>query len=144
MLNNDWIGKLQNLNIKHQNKSKISNPNKVYDIRERLMMFGKGVLEICKMLPKIPECNRIREQLGSAGTSIGANYEEADGAVTKKDFINKAAIARKEAKETRYWLRVIDGLYIDSHRIKYDIRESEEIINILSSILIKAGASKRR
>jgi four helix bundle protein len=49
----------------------------------------------------------IRTQLAKAGTSIGANVEEADGALTKKDFVNKIAIARKEAKETRYWLRLI-------------------------------------
>lgn len=117
---------------------------KVYDLRERLLAFAKRILEICKMLPNTPECNRIRGQLGGAGTSAGANYEESDGSVTKKDFINKVGIARKEAKETRYWLRVISGVYIPEKDLKDDIKESEEIINILSSILIKSGAKGKK
>ena len=135
-----------------QNKSQIQNSKmgdtgecgKVYDIRERLLLFAKRILEICKRLPRTPECNKIREQLGSAGSSIGANYEEADGAITKKDFVNKVVIARKEAKETRYWLRLISGVYIAEREIARDIRESEEIINILSSILRKSGVTRRR
>ena len=55
---------------------------KPYDLRERLLLFGKRILEICKKLPNYPECNRIRGQLGACGTSAGANYEEAYGAIT--------------------------------------------------------------
>jgi four helix bundle protein len=118
--------------------------SKVYDLRERLLIFSKRILQICKTLPKIPECEGIRKQLGDAATSIGANYEEADGALTKKDFVNKVGISRKEAKETRYWLRVISGTYIDEKEIFADIKESEEIINILSAILIKSGVKTRK
>jgi len=100
-------------------------------------------LEICQKIPRNPECNRIREQLGGAGTSIGANYEEADGTITKRDFISKVVIARKEAKEARYWLRLISGLYIKAEEIAGDIQESEEIINILSSILKKSGGVRQ-
>ena len=112
-------------------------PKKIYDLKERLLVFAKRVLEICKMLPRNPEANRIRGQLGGAGTSIGANYEEADGSNSKKDFVNKTVIARKEARETRYWLRVISGLYIPEENIAADIKESQEIINILSSMIKK-------
>ncbi|KPJ65368.1 hypothetical protein AMJ44_10425 [candidate division WOR-1 bacterium DG_54_3] len=102
------------------------------------------MLKIFRMLPKIPECEGIRRQLADAGTSIGANFEEADGALSKKDFINKVGIARKEAKETRFWLRTISGVFIDERDLVADIKESEEIINILSSILRKSGVKKRR
>jgi four helix bundle protein len=118
--------------------------HKVYDLRERLLIFSKRILQICKNLPKIPECEGIRRQLADAATSVGANFEEADGALTKKDFVNKVGISRKEAKETRYWLRVISGTYIDGKDLLADIKESEEIINILSSILRKSGAQKRK
>ena len=102
------------------------------------------MLEICKMLPNYPECSKIRGQLGSAGTSVGANFEEADGTLTNKDFINKVGISRKEAKETRYWLLVINGTYIKSEDIYPDIKEAEEIISILSSILQKSGHTVRK
>ena len=79
----------------------------------------------------------LRTQLVKSGTSIGANVEEADGAVTKRDFINKIAIARKEAKETKYWLRLIAGKYIKTELLEGDIKEVQEIINILSAIINK-------
>jgi len=121
------------------NKSQIPNRNeeKIYDIRERLFRFAGRILEITEMLPNSPACNVIRVQLVKSGTSIGANMEEADGSATKRDFINKTVIARKEAKETKYWLRLISGKYIKSGLISGDIQESQEIINILSSIINK-------
>jgi len=127
-----------------QNKSQISNSkeNKVYDIRERTFRFAQRILEIGRMLPKTSDCEVIRIQLTKSGTPIGANVEEADGSVTKRDFINKIAIARKEAKETRYWLRLISGKYIKAKLISADLKESQEIINILSSIINKTKMSK--
>jgi four helix bundle protein len=116
---------------------------KPYNLHERLLLFGKRMLEICKILPPFPECNRIRAQLGASGTSIGANYEEADGSITKKDFINKLVISRKEAKETRYFLRIISETYLKPDEIAKEIRESEEIINILSSMINKSTSGKR-
>ena len=85
-----------------------------------------------------------RRQLINAATSIGANFEEADGALTKKDFINKLSISRKEAKETRYWLKVINGTCSNDMDLTSEIQEIEEIISILSAILLKSGAQKCR
>jgi four helix bundle protein len=136
----------QTSNSQPQNKSQLENlgNDKPADLRERLLLFAKRILKICRTLPKIPECEGIRRQLADSGTSIGANFEEADGALSKKDFINKVGISRKEAKETRFWLRIISGLFIEEKSIQSDIKESEEIINILSSILRKSGVKKRR
>jgi len=133
----------QTSNIQPQNK--IENPShksqrgKPYDLRERLYIFSKRIMQLCRMLPKTPECEVIRKQLAKAGTSIGANFEEADGSLTKKDFVNKVAIARKEAKETKYWLRIISGNCFCESKIQDDDREIEEIICILSAILKKSG-----
>lgn len=135
---------MQKIDSPDRRKMEIQEGNKVYDLRERLLIFSKRILKICRMLPKIPECEGIRKQLADAATSAGANFEEADGTLTKKDFVNKVGISRKEAKETRYWLRVISGTYIDEKDISADIRESEEIINILSAILRKSGAKTRK
>jgi len=109
--------------------------SKEYDIKDRTFKFAQRVLEIVALLPKISECEIIKIQLTKAGTSVGANVEEADGALSKKDFINKMGIARREAKESRYWLRLIAGKYIEEEKIISDIKEAEEIKNILSSII---------
>lgn len=67
---------------------------------------------------KYPECDRIRSQLGGCGTSTGANDLEADGAITKKGFVNKLAISRKKAKETRFFLRTIVELILNWWKTK--------------------------
>ena len=147
---------IQTENQKIQNKSQLGKPGnpawpagrrengKIYNIRERLLVFGRRMLKVCRMLPNIPECERIKKQLSAACTSIGANFEEADGALTKKDFVNKVGIARKEAKETRFWLKAVVGIYLSEDLLCGDIKESEELIKILSAILRKSGATKKR
>lgn len=80
---------------------------KKYDLKERTFRFSEQILDLVEQLPNKPACGEISRQLTKAGTSIGANVEEADGILTKKDFVNKMVIARKEAKETRYWLRLV-------------------------------------
>lgn len=111
---------------------------KIYDLKERTFKFSQRILNITEILPQKPQCEIISKQLTKAGTSIGANVEEADGTITKKDFVNKMAIARKEAKETRYWLKLISGKYLKEEIIVPDIQECYEIISILSSIINKS------
>ena len=111
---------------------------KIYDLKDRTFKFAQRILDITEQLPRKPECEIIRKQLAKAGTSIGANVEEADGTLTKKDFVNKMVIARKEAKEARYWLRLISGRYIKETEVAPDIKECQELINILSSIINKS------
>lgn len=108
-----------------------------YDLRERTFRFAQRIVEIAERLTNKPSAFIFREQLLRAGTSIGANLEEADGVLTKKDFVNKLVVARKEAKETRYWLRLIQGRYIPSQDVQSDLRECQELINIFSSIINK-------
>jgi len=110
---------------------------KIYDLRDRTFVFAQNVLNMTERLPRNPESEVIRKQLAKAGTSIGANVEEADGTLTKKDFKNKMVIARKEAKETRYWLRIISGKYIKTEEIGPYISEVQELVNILSAIINK-------
>jgi four helix bundle protein len=78
-----------------------------HDLEERTAVFGEAVIAFCLALPLGPVATPIITQLVAAGTSIGANYCEADEAESKKDFRHKIAICRKEAKETKYWLRMI-------------------------------------
>jgi four helix bundle protein len=111
---------------------------KIYDLKDRTFKFAQRVLDITEQLPKKPESEVVRKQLAKAGTSIGANVEEADGTVTKKDFVSKMAIARKEAKEARYWLRICSGRYIKEEELISDVKECQELVNILSAIINKS------
>ena len=110
---------------------------KIYNLKDRSFAFAKKILEIADLLSRSHSCDIIRNQLIRSGTSIGANIEEADGSLTRKDFTNKMAIARKEAKETRYWLRLLIPKYLDQKVIEKDIKEVEELISILSAIINK-------
>src|SRR3954466_14600449 len=78
-----------------------------FDLEERTALFGEAVIEFCLSVPANPVSAPIINQLVRAGTSIGANYCEADDAESKKDFRHKIALCRKEARETKYWLRMI-------------------------------------
>lgn len=81
--------------------------NKKYDLEERTALFAEKIIELCKKAPKTVITIPIIGQLIRAGTSIGANYCEANGASSKKDFKNKIFICKKESKETKYWLRLL-------------------------------------
>lgn len=81
--------------------------NRKYDLEERTAKFGEKIIELCKKAPKNTVTIPIISQLVRSGTSIGANYCEANGASSKKDFKNKIFICKKESKETKYWLRML-------------------------------------
>lgn len=115
---------------------------KKYDIRERAFDFSKRILEISELLPETKVCEVLRIQLVKSGTSIGANLEESDGTITKRDFVNKVVIARKEAKETQYWLRLIEEKFVKKEYIKDDLVEINEIMKILSAIINKTRNKK--
>ena len=78
-----------------------------YDLEERTALFGEELIEFCRGLPFDPVTSPVISQLVAAGTSIGANYCEADEAESKRDFRHKVAICRKESQETKYWLRMM-------------------------------------
>jgi four helix bundle protein len=77
-----------------------------YDLQERTAQFGEAIIRFCKSMPRSPVNNRIIDQLVGCGTSIGANYCEADNSVSKKDFRNRIGTCQKEAKETKHFLRM--------------------------------------
>ena len=80
--------------------------NKIYDLEERTAKFGEDIIEFAKKLPRNAITQRIIPQLVAAGTAVGSNYCEADCAESNKDFIHKMAIANKEAKESKHFLRM--------------------------------------
>jgi four helix bundle protein len=78
-----------------------------YDLEQRTARFGEAVIDFAKAIPKDAVTNRIISQLVGAATSVGANYVEADDAVSKKEFLKSIGTCRKEARETKHFLRMI-------------------------------------
>jgi four helix bundle protein len=112
---------------------------KQYDLEDRTLEFAKNVRAFVKKLPKtIANVEDIR-QLVKASGSVGANYIEANESLSRKDFFMRIKICRKEAKESRYWLKLVDtdndkDLDKERHLL---ITESTELMNIFGSILRK-------
>ena len=102
-------------------------------------MLAVRMLELAGGLPLSPEAHVVRQQLARAGTSIGANVEEADGALSAADKRRSFVIARKEARELRFWLRVIERRWPALTSLGADLQEATEIIRILSAIVAKMG-----
>jgi four helix bundle protein len=112
------------------------NQGKKYDLEERTARFGESVIDFVKTLPNNVVNRELIGQLVRAGTSVGANYNEADGAESKKDFRHKIAICKKESKESRHWLRMIARANPErADECEPLWREAHELTLIFSSIL---------
>jgi four helix bundle protein len=79
---------------------------RVYDLEERTARFGEAVIDLAKAIPQNAVTNRIINQLVGAGTSVGANYVEADDAVSKKEFLKSIGTCKKETREAKHFLRM--------------------------------------
>lgn len=119
----------------------IKNINKNYDLEERTALFAEEIIKLCKKVSKNIISIPIVNQLIRSGTSIGANYCEANGASSKKDFRNKIYICKKEAKETVYWLRLFskanEDFQVDCDTLR---KEAHELTLIFSSIANNTNA----
>jgi len=115
----------------------------VYDLEERTFKFAKEVSVFIKKLPRTITNIEYGKQVIRSCSSVGANYIEANESLSKKDFIHRIKISRKEAKESAYWLRLIIGTNDEKYENEAQIllNESIELKKILSSILEK---SKRK
>lgn len=103
-------------------------------ILDKSFHFALAIIELYKQMAEQREYVLSKQVLRSA-TSIGANVEEATAAYSKKDFAAKMSIASKEARETRYWLRLIDRSQIANVNVKEYLNEIEHLINILTAIV---------
>jgi len=108
------------------------------DLMERLFSFSVDVIKFLRNIPDSPEARVIKHQLIKAATSGGANYEESQAGISKREFKMKVAISLKEMREANYWLRVILGVeLIKNDKLMYLIKESNELKLILGSIVSK-------
>ncbi len=110
---------------------------KQYDLEERTLRFAKEVIKFLGVLPKTVANAEITKQIIRSSGSVGANYIEANEALSKKDFGVRIKICRKEAKESRYWLRLLEvGEDAEGHR-QLLVGEATELTKIFGSIVEK-------
>ena len=112
--------------------------SKQYDLEDRTLGFARDVRAFVKSLPKtIANIEDIKQVVKSSG-SVGANYIEANEALSKKDFVMRIKICRKEAKETGYWLKLLELKNKQQESIRKKlIQEATELTNIFGAILHK-------
>jgi len=116
------------------------------DLDERLLVYGATIIKLVESLPSTIAGRRIGDQLLRSGTSVGANFEEAQGAESKNDFAHKLQIALKELRESNYWLRLLakTGM-LPQETLVVVIGESAQLKAILSkSIATVKGTAKTK
>ncbi len=107
------------------------------EIQERTFEFAIRIVKLCQYLDEKPGVKRIlSNQLLRSGTSVGANIEEAQAGQSRADFLSKMSIASKEARETLYWLKLLEKAELISGDRLQDLKqEADEIVRILTSIV---------
>jgi four helix bundle protein len=109
-----------------------------FDLEERTAVFGEAIVRFSKKIPRDATNNRLTDQVVGCGTSIGANYREANESVSKKDFRFSISRCVKEAKETKFFLRMVaasEAQLVDEARVLY--REGNELHMIFAKIFRK-------
>ena len=111
-----------------------------YDLEERTAKFGEGIIHLCRSVPLDVITKPIIGQLVACGTSVGANYAEANGASSRKDFRNKIHIVKKEIQESKHFLRMLAAAVPQR---KDDIRQQWKEAHELMLIFGKIASSLR-
>jgi four helix bundle protein len=123
-----------------RDKNGIKLQAKQYDLEDRTPVFAENVRAFAKKIPKTLANVEDAKQVVRASGSVGANYIEANESLSKKDFLLRIKICRKEAKETRYWLRLIDpgnAAAVQKDRVNL-IQEATELTSIFGAIIRKS------
>jgi four helix bundle protein len=103
-------------------------------LEKRTREFAVRIIRLSSTLPNTPEARVIRSQMTKSGTSIGANYREANRARSKADFKNKIKICESEASETQYWLEIIvEVKWLLWAKVKWEYEECGELLGIFTS-----------
>jgi len=121
--------------------TKETGAGKPYDLEEQTARFGEAIIAFSKTIPRNPVTLPLINQLLRSGTSVGANYCEADDAGTKKDFRHKIGICRKEARETKHWLRMIVSAVPDlKDKAKPLWQEAKELHLIFAAVVRRTSS----
>jgi four helix bundle protein len=105
------------------------------ELEKRTRDFAVRIIHLCIKLPNTPEGRVIKRQITGSGTSIGANYREANRSRSKADFKNRIGICESEASETQYWMEIIVAMkWLSQEEMKSDYDESAQLLAIFTSI----------
>lgn len=117
---------------------------RVYDLEERTARFGEAVIDFAKTIPQNSVTNRLINQLVGAGTSVGANYVEADDAVSKKEFLKSIGTCKKETREAKHFLRMavraVPELRPEARKLWLEARE----LHLIFSKIWRSGKNEQR
>jgi four helix bundle protein len=131
----------------HKENSNMMTPPTTFlnPLEERAFLFAKQVRRFVKMLPKtITHLEDVPQLVRSSG-SIGANYIEANECLGSKDFLHRLRIARKEAKESFFWLRLLEPVTSEQSKLRDDLcKETQELRAILSTIIIRSAGKIKK
>ena len=120
----------------------IENREFARELEKRTRLFAVRIIKLSALLPNTPERKVIRYQITKSGSSIGANYREANRARSRADFANKISICESEASETQYWLEVInDSKMLDVERTKKEHEECSQLLALFTAIAKKCKHS---
>lgn len=124
-------------NSKSETSTKLESQNNkpIFDLEERTLLFAKDVRSFVRLISKDIANNEDAKQLVRSSGSVGANYIEANESLSKKDFVMRIKISRKEAKESTFWLKLLSvSDNLEAERVRLT-KESTELMKILSAIL---------
>lgn len=129
---------MKSSNSKDQNSNKrLASQRYIrFDLEERMANFGIEIITLCKSIPENVITRPLISQIVRSATSIGANYSEANNSSSRRDFRNKVFIAKKEAQETKHWLKMLQAAEPElAERIDILSRENHELSLILQTII---------
>jgi four helix bundle protein len=108
------------------------------NLEDRTKKFALQIIALSSILPNTPEGRVVRNQLTKSGTSVGANYREANRARSRADFVNKIKICEAEASETQYWLEIIiETNWLQKESVKISHDECSQLLALFTSIAKK-------
>ncbi len=115
----------------------------VFDLTERTALFAETVIIFCASLARSPVLDSLVHQLVRSGTSIGANYTEANNASSRNDFAHKIGLCRKEAGETMYWLRLIGKAHPATLSKARDLWQEAKELNLIFATIFRKSATPK-
>ena len=114
-----------------------------YDLEERTAKFGENIIRFAQKIPRNSVTLPLISQLVKAGTSVGANYCEADDAESQKDFKHKIGICKKEARETKHWLKMIVVAVSELREEAKILWQEAKELNLIFNAIVRSNKNKK-